>query len=131
MNVRDPKFQFGVLLAGDLLVLALVTLVGFAAHGTLATAGGRMLTTFIPLSVAWLLLAPYLGVFDRSLAGDWRQLWRPVWAMLLAAPLAAFLRGAWLNSPILPVFVVVLAATNALGLLVWRSLYAWVVNRKR
>jgi hypothetical protein len=131
MDARNPRFQFGFLLAGDLITLAIVTLVGFASHGTLATAGGRVLTTFVPLSVAWLLIAPNLGAFDRALVSDWRQLWRPIWAMLLAAPLAAFLRGVWLNSPILPVFVVVLAGTNALGLLAWRSLYVLVIYRER
>ena len=131
MNAQNPRFHLGALVFGDLLTLALVTLFGFATHGTMTTAGMRMLTTFIPLLVAWFLVAPHLGVFDRALAGDWRQLWRPLWAMLLAAPFAAFLRGAWLNSAIMPVFVVVLGGVSALGLLAWRGLWVWIIYRKR
>lgn len=114
-----------ILLIGDTLTLALITLFGFASHGTMETAGPRMLTTFIPLLVAWLLVAPYLGVFQDGLTRNWKDLWRPFWAMVLAAPLAAWIRGAWLNAPILPIFVVVLGGISALGLLAWRTLY-WI-----
>jgi hypothetical protein len=119
-----------ILLAGDVLVLGLVTLAGFATHGTLG-AGARMLTTFLPVLAAWFLIGPHLGVFDESLAREARQLWRPFWAMILAAPLAAFLRGAWLGTPILPVFVAVLGGTSALALLVWRGVYLLAALRMR
>ena len=118
------------LLVGDIAALALVTVVGFATHGELATATLRMLTTFIPLSVAWLLVGPHLGVLTLERATDIRQVWRPFWAMILAAPLAAWLRGLWLNAPILPVFVAVLAGTSAVALLVWRVLFAWYMGRR-
>ncbi len=114
-----------ILLIGDTLTLALITLFGFASHGTMETAGTRMLTTFIPLVVAWLLVAPHLGVFQDDVTRNWKDLWRPFWAMVLAAPLAAWIRGAWLNAPILPIFVVVLGGISALGLLAWRTLY-WI-----
>jgi hypothetical protein len=119
------------LVAGDLLVLALVTVFGFAMHGTVSTAGMRMLTTFIPLAIAWFLAAPHLGVFDFGRVADLRQLWRPFWAMILAGPLAAWVRGAWLNSPILPVFVVALCGVSALSLALWRLLYWLFVYRKK
>jgi len=118
------------LFAGDVVVLILVTAFGFASHGTLGTAGSRILATFIPLLIAWLLIAPHLGVFDPSKAVDWRQLWRPFWAMVLAGPMAAFLRGVWLNAPIQPLFVVILGGVSALGLLAWRGLYYLVFGRK-
>jgi len=126
---NHTKHKF-ILLAGDVVVLILVTAFGFASHGTLGTAGSRILATFIPLFIAWLLVAPHLGVFDHSNAVDWRQLWRPFWAMVLAGPMAAFLRGAWLNAPILPLFVVILGGFSALGLLAWRGLYYLVFGRK-
>lgn len=131
MKVGSSAAQPGLLLAGDILALALVTLVGFASHGTLTTAGTRLFTTFVPLVAAWLLVAPALGLFERGRAGDWRQLWRVLWAMLLAAPLAAFLRGVWLNTAIIPVFVLVLGGVSALGVLAWRSLWTLVFYRKR
>jgi hypothetical protein len=119
---NSRKAQIGILL-GDMIVLAGVTVFGFASHGAASTAGSRMLTTFIPLVVGWLLLAPHLGAYDLARAEDARQLWRPLWAMLLAAPLAAWLRGAWLRTPIQPVFVFVLGGVSALSLLAWRGSY--------
>ena len=116
-----------ILFAGDALTLAIVTLFGFASHGTLGTAGSRMLTTFVPLMVAWLLLGPHLRVFDITLAVNFQQLWRPFWAMILAAPMAALLRGLWLGAPILPVFVLVLGGIAALALLVWRGVFWFVL----
>jgi hypothetical protein len=115
-----------ILVIGDTLTLALVTLVGFASHGTMGTAGTRMVTTFVPLLIAWLLVAPHLRVFQEATTSDWKELWRPFWAMVLAAPMAAWIRGAWLGAPILPIFVVVLGGISAIALLAWRTLnWAW------
>lgn len=115
-----------ILIMGDMLTLALITVFGFASHGSLGTAGTRMLTTFVPLLIAWLLIAPHLRVFQDATAINWKELWRPFWAMVLAAPLAAWIRGAWLATPILPVFVVVLGGSSAIALVVWRVVYwAW------
>jgi hypothetical protein len=119
-----------ILMAGDLIVLVLVTAVGFANHGTLVSAGERILATFVPLVAAWFMVAPFLGAYDVNRARDLRQLWRPFWAMVLAGPMAALLRGFWLNSPILPIFVVVLGGISALSILGWRLIYALFTARK-
>lgn len=119
------------LIIGDTLTLAIVTVVGFASHGTAGTAGSRMLTTFFPLLVAWLLIAPHLKVYDPKIALDGRQLWRPFWAMVLAGPMAAWLRGVLLNSPILPVFVIILGGVSALAILAWRGLYWLIMTRMK
>ena len=129
--LQDPdQRRRAILLAGDILVLAVVTAVGFASHGTLGSAGSRMLTTFLPILAAWFMAAPFLGAYDPQRAADWHQLWRPFWAMVLAGPMAALLRGFWLNSPILPVFVVVLGGISALSILGWRLIYALLAARK-
>jgi hypothetical protein len=118
------------LLIGDIFTLGLVTLFGFASHDELGTAGSRMLTTFFPLVGAWILISPWLGVFKAENTANPRQIWRPFWAMVLAGPMAAWIRGAWLQRPILPIFVVVLGGVSALALLAWRSLY-WVIISRR
>jgi hypothetical protein len=118
-------------LAGDIITLALVTLAGFARHNELETAGFRMLTTFIPLLFAWLLVAPHLRVYDSRCYNQPSQLWRPFWAMVLAAPLAGWIRGFWLAAPIIPVFVLVLGGVSSLALFAWRSLYWLVFARGR
>jgi hypothetical protein len=120
-----------ILVAGDLLVLGLVTVYGFASHNQLGTAGSRMLTTFIPLLVSWFLVAPHLHVFDLQRAAQVSELWRPFWAMILAAPWVVFLRAVMLDTAISPIFIVILGGVAALSLLAWRFLFFWVVLRKR
>jgi hypothetical protein len=115
------------LLAGDAVALGATTLYGFESHRTLETAGFRIAATYIPLLLAWALVAPHLGAFDQDNVVDFKQLWRPFWAMVLAAPLAAWLRGAWLGAPIQPIFVVVLGGFSALAILAWRALYVLVI----
>jgi hypothetical protein len=132
MKLRFFLKHNGSLITGDVLSLAGVTLVGFATHGELATAGARLLTTLLPLTLAWFLVAPFLGVYDRQRILVKRELWRPLWAMIVAAPLAAWMRGLMLgNVPIQPVFVAVLGAFSALGMLAWRSLYLLAGQRRQ
>ena len=120
------KSRFALLLIGDILTIALVTVAGFATHAELGTAGWRMLTTFLTVLIAWGLVAPFLGVYDLQRAAQVRQLWRPFWAAVLAAPMASWIRGAWLGQVILPVFVFVLGGVSAVAILAWRALY-WII----
>jgi hypothetical protein len=113
-----------VLISGDILAIALVTFIGFATHGEAELSFlPRMAAAFFPLVIAWFLLAPFLGLFLERTVHNARQLWRPAWTALFAAPLAAILRGFLLNAPVIPIFAAVLAATTALGMVIWRALY--------
>ena len=117
------------LVAGDVLAITVVTLVGFATHGEAGTSFlPRMGAIFFPLTVAWFVLAPSLGLFQPETVSSPGQLWRPVLAMLFAGSLAVILRGLILNAPIIPIFGVVLSATSAFGMLVWRGLF-WFITR--
>ena len=112
------------LILGDLLSIALITLIGFATHGEADVSFlPRMAAFYFPLSLSWFLLAPALGLFQHGITSDPRQLWRPALAAIFAAPLAAVLRGFLLNAPIIPVFAAVLAGTSALGMLLWRAFF--------
>ena len=116
---------------GDIFAMLAITLIGFATHGELKTSFiTRMSALFFPLIIAWFLLSPWLGLFQTEIISNPRQLWRPALTMLLAVPLAAVLRGLILNAPIIPIFVVVLITTSALGMLVWRGIY-FLFNRNR
>ena len=118
------------LILGDILTLLIVTLIGFATHGEDSISFfPRMLTTFIPLLIAWFLLAPWFGLFNPEINSSIKQFWRPALTMLFAGPLAVVLRGLILNAPIIPIFAVVLSATSALGMMIWRTLYL-LLNRK-
>ena len=120
-----------LLISGDILAIAVVTYIGFATHGEKDLSFlPRMFAAFLPVTLSWFLLAPWFGLFQPEVTSNPRQLWRPVFAVLFAAPLAAILRGLWLNAPIIPIFAVVLASTSALGMLLWRGLYI-LLARKR
>ncbi|MBI4760645.1 MAG: DUF3054 domain-containing protein [Chloroflexota bacterium] len=121
-----------MLVLGDVLAIAVVTVIGFATHGEADVSFlPRMLAAFVPLTVAWFLLAPWFGLFQAQVVSNPKQLWRPVLAALFSAPLAAILRGLWLNAPIIPIFAVVLASTAAFGMLLWRGAYALFVRDRR
>ena len=117
---KSPIFLF----LGDALCLALVTALGFATHQELAAVGEtRFLTTFLPLLAGWSLTAGGLGAFDPNRAADPRQLWRPAVAVVVATPIAAVLRSAWLGTPPLAVFIAVMAGAILVGIGLWRAAY--------
>ena len=118
--------RLGILITGDLVVMALVTILGFAAHGEVGSAGARMLSTYLPLIAAWAMVAPFLRVYDLGLASRVGDLWRPLYAAILMAPMAAFLRSVMLGFVlIMPIFVVVMAGVSALSILAWRTI-CWI-----
>ena len=119
-----------ILILGDLLAIALVTLIGFATHGEADLSFlPRMAVVYFPLSISWFLLAPALGLFQQETVSNPKQWWRPAFAMIFAAPLAAVLRGFLLNAPVIPIFAAVLAATSASGMVIWR--WIWYAALKR
>jgi hypothetical protein len=120
-----------LLILGDILVLIVVTLIGFATHNELLLFPvERILATFLPLLAGWFLIAPWLGLFKPEITSNPRQLWRPVLAMVLAAPLTGLLRAMMLNSVVIPFFVLILGGFAALGMLAWRTL-RWLLTRNR
>lgn len=121
-----------VLILGDIVVLAIVTLIGFATHGeTGLSVLPRMTTTLFPLAIGWFLISPWLGLFNPQIVSSPKSLWRPVLAMLLGAPIATTLRAALLNSVALPLFTLILGATSALGMVIWRAAYTWLFKRAK
>ena len=126
-----PKSKW-TLIFGDILTIAIITVVGFASHGeTEVSFVPRMFTTFIPLVIGWFLIAPWLGLFNTRIVSNPTQLWRPPLAMLLAAPMAAILRAAILNGVALPLFTLILGGSAALGMLVWRGSWYLFTYGKR
>jgi len=118
------------LVIGDILAILITTLTGFATHEELKSEFLlRMMAAIVPLTIAWFLLAPWFGLFQSETTSQLKFIWRPVLAMLFAAPLAVVFRGLILNSAILPIFAIVLGATSALGMAVWRAAFI-VLNRK-
>jgi len=113
-----------ILIFGDVVALAIVTIVGFVTHGE----GGieylpRMAAAFFPLAAAWLILAPWFELFDAQVHLNLNMAGRIALAVVFAAPLALVLRGLLLNAPIIPIFAVVFTLTSAFGLILWRTIY--------
>ena len=126
MNGRNTL----ILVLGDILVIAITTLIGFASHGeTDLSFLPRMLAAFLPLTFAWFLLAPWFGLFQPEIISNIKKLWRVAPAMIFAAPLAGVFRGLILQADIVPIFIIVLGATSAFGMVIWRGLY-FVLYRK-
>ena len=132
MISEQEKKQSLWLWSGDIGMIALVTIVGFSTHNELGIAGSRILTTFIPLLAAWLIVGLPARLFDLQYAVQGRQLWRPVWGMIVAGPLAALIRALILgNRPIFPVFALVLAGVGTVAMLAWRCVLYFLLRGKR
>lgn len=120
-----------LLIIGDILVIAILTIVGFAMHDeTDLSFIPRMGTTFFPLLIAWFLIAPWFGLFDNQVILNQKNLWRIAVALLFATPFATTLRSAILNNAVLPLFVLILSGSTALGMIAWRWIYILVSKRK-
>lgn len=120
-----------LLVAGDAVALAIVTLIGFATHGETAISfAPRFAAAFVPAWIAWLLLAPWFGLFEERVIERPSNLWRILPAILFSAPLAVIFRAAILNSAALPLFALIFGSTNALGMILWRGFYI-ILSRRR
>jgi len=113
------------LILGDILAIALLTLVGFASHEEFDVSFlPRMAATFFPLLIAWFVIAPWFGLFQHDYPSRIRLHWRIGLAALYASALAAFLRGLVLQSEIPPIFILALGGSAALGMMIWRWFYS-------
>lgn len=120
-----------LLILGDLLAIVILTVIGFASHDEMDVSFlPRMAATFVPMAVGWFLLAPALGLFDAERVRSTRDLWRPAWGAFFASQWAVILRGLWLNAPVLPLFGIILGATAALGMVIWRGIWLWLIAKK-
>lgn len=120
-----------ILILGDLFIFALVTAAGFATHRELDTAlWQRILAVFLPVLAGWLAILPFSHLYNLELALDAKQLWRPFWAIIVSMPFAMWLRSAWLNTTVIPIFVLVMAGISSLAILSWRAMFLWL-GRKR
>jgi hypothetical protein len=119
-----------ILILGDILALAIVTIVGFVTHGEGSLEYlPRMAAAFLPLVIAWLILAPWFELFDPQISLNLKILGRIALALLFAAPLALVFRGLLLHAPIIPVFAVVFTVTSMFGLIIWRMIYFFFAQR--
>ena len=118
------------LIIGDVIAIAILTYIGFATHGeTSLSYLPRMGTSFFPVLIGWFLLAPWFGLFDEQIINNPKNLWRIALVLLFSAPFAAVLRSFILGNSVLPIFAAILAATNTIGMIIWRWIYTLISKR--
>lgn len=116
--------QNRILIIGDILAIAVLTLIGFASHEELAVSFiPRMGATFFPVAISWFVIAPWFGLFQDDYSSNVRLHWRVAIAALYASTMAASLRGLILGTDIPPIFIVALGVAAAIGMMIWRWLY--------
>lgn len=119
-----------ILILGDIAAFIILIVIGFASHGETGVSYlPRMAAAFFPVGLGWFLLTPWFGLFDETITGNPKSLLRIPLAFLFVAPFAVVLRSVWLGEPVSALFTLVLAATNALGMLTWRWLYILIAKR--
>jgi len=118
-----------LLAIADAVTLLLVTWAGFAFHGE-GFIFDRYLANAVPVLAGWALAAPALGLYRPAVFGAPAQTWRVLIASALAVPFGVWLRGLWLNAPILPIFVAVMLAVVAAALLILRLAAAALLSWK-
>jgi len=128
MNRSFPS----LLILGDIIVLLLVTWTGFATHNV-SLLNSRWLTTFIPLLAGWFLAATatelYQSYQSRSLV---KVVWKAAAAAALAAPFGLWIRSLFLNSPVQPVFVLVMTGICVAALVGWHLIYhLWLLRKAK
>jgi hypothetical protein len=76
------------LILGDILAIAILTVIGFATHGELDFSYLlRMGITFLPVLISWFLAATWLDLFDARVISSPQLFWRILLAMLFCARL--------------------------------------------
>lgn len=108
----------------------LATLLGFISHsGESEMSIGRVAATFVPFTLAWTLVSPWLGAYDPEKLKDIKSIWRPALASLYAAPLGALGRSLVLKTPILVLFVLIMGGVTAVLIVLWRTIFSLISLR--
>jgi hypothetical protein len=118
------------LIIGDIIAFVILTVIGFATHQETGISYlPRMAAAFFPVGLGWFLLTPWFGLYDASIVREAKNLLRIPLAFIFIAPFAVILRSVWLGEPVSSVFTLVLASTNAFGMMIWRWLYILIAKR--
>ncbi len=119
-----------ILIIGDIIFLAILTIIGFATHGETGFSFlPRMGVIWLPMLFGWFVLSPWIGLSDEQVIANPKNLWRIILVMLFVAPLAATVRAAFLGAAMLPLFPLILGGSNAIGMMVWRWIYILIARR--
>lgn len=116
-------------IGGDIVVLALITIIGFATHHTL-DAYWRMTVTVLVTLIAWAVVAPWFDAFSTTTLTRPSSVWKILLATVVATPLAAFLRGWVLGIEVSTTFILTGIAFNGLAMVIWRAGLAMYLKKR-
>lgn len=132
-ETKDTKemsdFQrIAILVVGDALVFLAFAAIGRRSHDEAAGLSTlwQIVLTAVPFAAGWFIVAPFVGVYRRTLAAQPRAMViRTVVAWVLSWPVALVLRGIFVDHTVPPLsFAIVTLIANTVLLLVWRWPYA-------
>ncbi len=113
---------------GDIVVLTVITVLGFATHHTL-DAYWRMFVTVLVTLIAWGVVAPWFDAYSTTTLTRLSSIWKILLATVVATPLAAFLRGWFLGIDVSSTFILTGIAFNGLAMMIWRGALAVYLGR--
>jgi hypothetical protein len=126
--------RIAMLVAGDRVVVNIITAIGLASHGELTGLGalGQMAEIATPFAIGWFAVAPFAGAFRSDITSHPRRiLARTALAWLIALPIGLFLWSVIRQRQVVPAFAVVTFITNLIAMLGWRGIYALLTGRLR
>ncbi len=133
MNLSKQQLT---LIVGDLLVIFAVIGVGRVSHAQTIWDVGDWLFVAAPFMAGWLLVMPWLAVYQPQVSQNWlAMLWRVLfgWGVVgcgLALMGRSLLEGRPIIAGIVPIFAAVMVVTTTVSLLAWRLGYAWWSSRQ-
>jgi hypothetical protein len=120
-----------ILAIGDIVVFFIFAITGIRSHDEQLSIS-RLLITVAPFIVAWFIVSPLLGAFRREVeTSPKKMLLRTLLAWVVTWPVALLFRGLieWKFPPLS--FALVTLITNAVLLVIWRELFAFIAARLR
>lgn len=112
-----------ILLVGDAIILASVTLYGLVSHQISTNMPARFASTFLPWLLAWLIIGFFADLFKPNTDKLTRAVARAFLGIIIASPLAGLFRGVILGEDIVIVFVVVFGGLSAILISIWRAIF--------
>lgn len=119
----------GLLVLGDMLTLLSFAALGRRAH-SMGNALDDLVTTALPFVVAWLVVAPFTGVWGTDATASPTRAARPTaLTWLIAFPLGILIRIAIVGRVPHISFVIVAGLFTLILLTGWRSAFALIMRR--
>ncbi len=118
------------LLIGDLIVLLIFALMGRADHG-MSLSAGDIFQTALPFILGWLIVAPLMKALrPEAVQSIGRAAYKAATTWIVAGIAGLIIRSMYLHREIDWLFALITIGFNLVLFVVWRSLYAWIIQRK-